>query len=98
MSALINLGYGHAQAGAAVSAAMRKSGDEATAEEQVENIEAILRDGTLLTGQPYTDMLTLDEVVADGALTVTTVRLTGDAHGMTPVNMVMRSESLFSVS
>lgn len=32
VSALVNLGYGHAQAGAAVSAALRKSGDEASAE------------------------------------------------------------------
>lgn len=32
VSALINLGYGQTQAGAAVSAALRKSGDEASAE------------------------------------------------------------------
>lgn len=32
VSALVNLGYGHAQAGAAVSAALRKAGDEASAE------------------------------------------------------------------
>lgn len=35
VSALVNLGYGQAQAGAAVSAAMRKAGDEAPTEQLI---------------------------------------------------------------
>lgn len=35
VSALVNLGYGHTQAGAAVTAAMRKAGDEARTEQLI---------------------------------------------------------------
>lgn len=84
--------------GEAVITAVHHFGDEETAEEQVENIEAILRDGTLFTGQPYADVLTLDDAVADGPLAITTLRMTDASHLRMPFDMVMQRDVLFSVS
>lgn len=71
--------------------------DEDAAAEQVANIEEIFRDGRTVAGdQPLAEVLELDGVVADGALTVTTVRRAGAGTLMTPLNLMMQREPPFA--
>ncbi|QGG94317.1 hypothetical protein [Actinomarinicola tropica] len=70
--------------------------DEATAEEQAERIRAILEEGkSLVTAQPMSDVLSLDEVTTDGAVTVATVRPAEGGFLGTPMQMLMQRDVLF---
>lgn len=73
--------------------------DGADADAALESVRAIFEDGqSFVTADPISNLLVLDDVVADGSVVVATLHLGPDGRPWTPFDMLVRRDVPFATS
>jgi hypothetical protein len=93
---LVGIGWS-TEGGEAVITIVHHFGDDATAESQVAALRSIFENGTsVVDRRAFAERVTVENVEADGPVTVTTLGLTDDGTAMVPFEMLITRDVPFS--